>query len=626
MHWIIGTAGHIDHGKTSLVKALTGQSIPTGSRKRRPAASRSISASPRSSCRWPPRRRGRRAGARAVHPQHARRGPRHRPVLFTVAADDGVMPQTEEHLDIIHLLGRRSRRVRHHQVRSGDERQLQAVRRRNSTSWPAIRRSIGSPIVTFIRHGCGLSTLHAAIGDALQGHRQAAVDGYFRLPVDRAFVSPGHGVIVTGTAVCGERPGDTVRCLPGNDLLRVRSIEVHSQPADAAQEGTAHRAEPRRLDPRPLERGDVIVDEAMTLTCDRFDARVEVRPTSPSRPQVSSAGAGVYRDIGADGEDHSARISRQAGPGSHRAGRVRVCQIRVSRPLLAMRGDRFILRDETGQRTVGGGRVMLPAAPIHKRRDPALLDTLETFERGERAGARFIAALVESSGEFTIARSSLSQLLNRREEDVRRQFEGLEGVHVFSGEGGAHYASEEACRAIKRALTESLGRWHTAHPLVAGLDIEDARNALIVQVPPRISACSSWSWSSSRPSSAMETYCVSRATRSWCRTPTPVFAERITAILGRTPLSPPDVKQIADELVVDRRKLIELMRAMEKGRSIVGVAPRFIFSATLSIGCERSSLANSRPAVGSPPPSSAIVITPPANMRFPCLNFSIAPV
>ena len=426
--------------------------------------------------------------------------------------------------------------------------------------------------------GAGLSTLQRAIGDALQVHGRQPSNGYFRLPVDRAFVSPGHGVIVTGTAVSGAvRTGDTVRCLPGNDLLRVRRIEVHNQPADVAMRGQRTALNLAGSTRVALERGDVIVDTAITLTCDRFDARVEVRPTAPAGLK-SHQRVRVY--IGT-----SERLGKVIPLGSrdrpdqdHIApGESAFCQIRVSRPLLAMRGDRFILRDETGQRTVGGGTVILPAAPIHKRSDPALLDTLETFELGERAGARFIAALVDSSGEFTIALSSLSQLLNRREEDVRRHFEALEGIHVFSGEGGAHYASEEACREIKRALTESLGRWHTAHPLVAGLDIEDARSALIVQVPPRIFRM--------LVAELVEQQALVRD-GNLLRLPSyrivvpdadARLAERITAILGRTPLSPPDVKQIADELVVDRRKLIELMRAMEKGRSIVGVAPEIYF-------------------------------------------------
>ena len=283
--------------------------------------------------------------------------------------------------------------------------------------------------------GAGLAALRRAIGDALQVDDRQPSNGYFRLPVDRAFVSPGHGVIVTGTAVSGAvRSGDTVRCLPGNDLLRVRRIEVHNQPADVAMRGQRIALNLAGSTRASLERGDVIVDEAVTLTCDRFDARVEVRPTAPAGLKAHQR-VRVY--VGT-----SERLGKviplgsrdRPGAGSHRAGRVRVsarsgsrgrcwrCEAIVSS---------FVTRPD--RRTVGGGIVILPAAPIHKRSDPALLDTLETFELGERAGAAFIAALVDSSGEFTIALSPLRQLLNRREEDVRRRFEALDGRSCVLG-------------------------------------------------------------------------------------------------------------------------------------------------------------------------------------------------
>ena len=311
-------------------------------------------------------------------------------------------------------------------------------------------------------------------------------------------------------------------------------------------------------------------------------------------------------------------------------GESAYCQIRVSRPLLAMRGDRFILRDETGQRTVGGGTVILPAAPIHKRSDPALLHTLETFELGERAGAAFHRGAgrrerrVHDRSVVVGSAAPESPRGGRAPPASTRSTASM----CSRGDGGVHYASEEACRDVKHALTESPGA--LAHRASAGRGSRYRRRtkrSRSSRFHPGFSGCSSRSSSSSRPSCARATCCVSPAHRIVVPDADARLAERITALLGRTPLSPPDVKQIADELVVDRRKLIELMRAMEKGRSIVWCRARDLFSRRLHRSGERGARWRTLgAAVGSPPPSSAIATTPPANMRFPCLNSSIAPV
>ena len=241
MHWIIGTAGHIDHGKTSLVKALTGQDTDRLKEEKERGISIDLGFAHLD---LPD---GVRAGVVDV-PGHERfirnmlAGAHGIDlVLFTVAADDGVMPQTEEHLDILHLLGVRAGHLRHHEepiwrptARIAD------VDRGDPSARPPARRSRDRPIVPFsFVTGEGLEALRAADRRVLaQRQPNAAPTGDFRLPVDRAFASPGHGLIVTGTAISGEvRAGDRVRCLPGGELLRVRSVEVHNEPVTSATWG-----------------------------------------------------------------------------------------------------------------------------------------------------------------------------------------------------------------------------------------------------------------------------------------------------------------------------------------------------------------------------------------------------
>jgi selenocysteine-specific elongation factor len=281
MPFIIGTAGHIDHGKTSLVKALTGQDTDRLKEEKERGISIELGFAHLD---LPD---GTRAGVVDV-PGHERfirtmlAGAHGMDlVLFTVAADDGVMPQTVEHLDILHLLGvRRAIFV----ITKADL----ATTARVAEVEAAIGRLAagtslkGSPVVRFSSTtGEGLERLRMEIARALQPVDTDSSPGYFRLPIDRVFILQGHGLVVTGTALQGEvRVGDRVRCLPGSQLLRVRSLQVHGQSVSTATWGQRVALNLSSQERPSLERGHVICDERLTLTSGRFDASLEVRPTA----------------------------------------------------------------------------------------------------------------------------------------------------------------------------------------------------------------------------------------------------------------------------------------------------------------------------------------------------------
>ena len=576
MHWIIGTAGHIDHGKTSLIKALTGQDTDRLKEEKERGISIDLGFA------YLDLPEGRRAGIVDV-PGHERfvrnmlAGAHGIDlVLFTVAADDGVMPQTREHLDILHLLGVTRAIIVITKVDLASEGRIQEVgdEIRAVTAHTSLE---GAPILPFsFITGEGLQALRAAIGAAFRDSSRPPAEGDFRLPVDRAFALTGHGLVVTGTAIGGEvRPGDTVRRVPGGDVLRVRGVEVHNEPVDVATRGQRIALNLAGQTRTRIVRGDVICHESVALACDRFDARVEVRPDA------------------SDGlEDHqhvrvhlgtAERMGKVIPLGSRRTpgatevapGETAYCQITVTEPLLAMRGDRFILRNATAERTIGGGVVLLPDAARHKRRDPELLPRLEALDRAD--DARLLEALLDESGAFVIALPRLAQLLNRRHDDVRRRFDRLDGVHAFNVEASTYYASERVCRGVKVSLPEALSRWHAAHPLASGIDLEEARAALADTIPARIFRALVQELS--------DEHAVVRE-GSLLRLPEHRIAvpdvdqnlvERIIVLLGQAPLSPPDVKQLAANLTVDGRRLVALMRAMEKQRTIVGVAPDLYF-------------------------------------------------
>src|SRR6476620_8296297 len=224
MPYIIGTAGHIDHGKTSLIKALTGQDTDRLKEEKERGISIDLGFAHFD---LPD---GTQAGVVDV-PGHERfiknmlAGAHGIDlVLFTVAADDGVMPQTEEHLDIVHLLGVRMAIFTITKADLVSPERIQEVEEEIKILTLGTTLEDSPKIAVSSVTGHGIEQLKQRISEILKSGNKSAPSGYFRLPVDRAFVLQGHGVVVTGTALSGEvKVGEQVRCLAGDHLFRVRS-------------------------------------------------------------------------------------------------------------------------------------------------------------------------------------------------------------------------------------------------------------------------------------------------------------------------------------------------------------------------------------------------------------------
>lgn len=596
MHWIIGTAGHIDHGKTSLVKALTG--VDTDRLKEEKERGISIDIGFASL----PLPDGTRAGVVDV-PGHERfiknmlAGAHGIDlVLFAVAADDGVMPQTEEHLDIVHLLGVRRAVFVITKADLATEARLDEVADeiRVLIAGTALE---GSPILRCALPTLdGLDRIRAAIVRTLQHAGKPAPPGLFRLPVDRAFLSAGHGLIVTGTAIAGEvHPGDRVRCLPSGDVLRVRSAEVHGEAVQVASWGQRIALNLAGTPTKDITRGDVIVHESMTLTCDRFDAQMEIRP-------IATKGVRDHQRVRVH-LGTSERIGKVVPIGSSEGRLDRIapgarawCQIVVSAPLVAMRGDHFIIRDETAQRTLGGGQVLLPAAPMRRRASAAVLARLAALASSdadvviEAVIADRVAAAptgeANAGDGFAVSISTLAQLLNEPEETIRARADILTALHPLTLETDRLYALETQCVAVKKVLVDAVGAWHAAQPLSPGLDIEDARGRTAgisghsaPPVPPRLFRLLidelERAGALARDGSALRL----PSHRVQVAGADQLLADRIVAALAHAPLAPPDVKALGESLSIDRAKLLPILRAMEKEKRIVAVAPDLYFAA-----------------------------------------------
>src|SRR4029453_9039543 len=280
MNVILGTAGHIDHGKTALIKALTGIDTDRLKEERERGISIDLGFAhfgdgdgDAGVVDVPGHERFIRnmlAGAHGIDV-----------VLLVVAADDGVMPQTEEHLDILHLLGARRGVVAMTKVDLVDEPRRHAVREEIEILLHGTGLE-GAPIVEVSTvSGEGLTLLRDTIQAAVRDFTRPDPAGCFRLPVDRAFVMHGHGVVVTGTATAGTvQPGATVRILPGGGEARVRSVQVHGNAVEQAGYGQRVALNLGGIERGAVRRGQIVCDRELDRVTDRIDAWVELRPAA----------------------------------------------------------------------------------------------------------------------------------------------------------------------------------------------------------------------------------------------------------------------------------------------------------------------------------------------------------
>ncbi len=571
MPYIIGTAGHIDHGKTSLVKALTGRDtdrlkeekergisidlgfahldLPDGSRAGVvdvPGHERFI--------------RNMLAGAHGIDL-----------VLFTVAADDGVMPQTEEHLDIVHLLGIQraifviTKADLATSARVGEvEEEIRILVAGTSLE--------GSPIVTFSAvTGQGLEQLRTQIVSAFQHYQRPSPQGYLRLPVDRVFVLQGHGLVVTGTSLSGEvRVGDRLRCLPEDQLFRVRSLQVHDTPVEVATWGQRVALNLTGQEKASIERGSVICHEQITMTSHRFDAFLDVRPMAKKgiknhqRVRVHLGTAERLAKLILLGSED--RIGpKQSG----------YCQIALASPLVTLRGDRFVVRDETARRTLGGGVVIHPFATRHKRSDANLQGRLRTFHRGTLA--EVLEAFLDESEEFALPISALYQFLNLKESEVQELFRGRDAIREFGFEGERLYATERKWQRVKQTVRERVGEFHVGHPLAPGIDMEEVREKLPYSMAPRLFRACVEQLVNENTVVRDANFLRLPEHKLRLRDDEQSLVDRIQALLRTHASSPPDLKQIEMETRIGRARLGEIIRVMERTGSIVRVTPELYF-------------------------------------------------
>ena len=566
MPYIIGTAGHIDHGKTSLIKALTGQDTDRLKEEKERGISIDLGFAHFD---LPD---GTQAGVVDV-PGHERfiknmlAGAHGIDlVLFTVAADDGVMPQTEEHLDIVHLLGVKMAIFAITKADLVSPERIQEVEEEIKilTLGTLLEDSPIIPVSSVT--GQGLAELKDLISQTLKSTEKSVPSGYFRLPVDRAFVLQGHGVVVTGTALSGEvKTGEHVRCLPGGDLFRVRSLQVHGRSVDTAGWGQRVALNLTGPERASIERGHVICHEKLTLTSDRFDAFLEVRPAA------------------AKGIKNHQRIRVHLGTAERLAKIILLgaadkvgpkesiyCQITLSEPLMALRNDHFIVRDETARKTLAGGVIIHPWARKHKRREPQLKTRLESLHNGDMT--QLTETFLDESDDFALPMEAIQQFLNLQGEAVRAELDKIKGLRAFSADGERVYTIDGKWQRLKNAILATLNEFHKTHPLVPGMDMEELRGKIPYVLSAKIFRAVVDILLADKTIAKEENLLRAAEHRVQLGSQEKSLMDQIRKILGAQPMTPPELKEIEKQLGVNRAKLTEVFRLLERDRSVIRVA------------------------------------------------------
>ena len=479
-HLIIGTAGHIDHGKTTLVKALTG----TDTDRLKEEKERGISIELGFAFLDLPD--GTRAGIVDV-PGHERFVKTMLAgvggidlVILVIAADEGVMPQTREHLHICELL----------QVRRG----LVALTKADlvEAEWLEMVQADVSEFLkgTFLQ-GCPVLACSAATGqglpallDAIQGQAGAAeprrTRGTLRLPIDRVFTIRGFGTVVTGTLWSGALTvGEEVVILPKGLHSRVRRLQVHGETVEQAEAGQRTAVNVPELEVSDIERGDLLCRPDTLRASLSFETTLALLPDAP-RPLKNRARVRFHLGT-SELLARAVLLDRdELCPGD--TGYV---HWRLESPGAAASGDRYVIRSYSPAVTIGGGSVLDPNPPIARRGRGKLVEHLRVLEQGrpaERVERHLLAAgFVPMTPDDLRARCDLDQAAMA---ETLKELSDQDRIVRTGNKDSAGFLHAERAQILEREILARLVEFHHKEPLKDGLAKEELRSKLPDQLPP----------------------------------------------------------------------------------------------------------------------------------------------
>jgi len=480
-HVIMGTAGHIDHGKTALVKALTGVDTDRLKEEKERGITTELGFT------FLNLPSGIRLGIIDV-PGHEK-FVRHMVagvwgidfVALIIAADEGVMPQTKEHLDICKLLKVKKGLVVLTKIDLVEHELLDLVQEEVTDTINGTFLE-GAPILAVSSlTGEGIPRLISTLDDLSKEVEGRSSDGLLRLPIDRIFVMKGFGTVVTGTMVSGKLSlGETVEILPSGVEGKIRNLQVYNQPVEEAMAGERTAVNLQGIETSAIQRGDVLIHPKTLTSTQLLDVYLEYLPMSP-RPLKHRSLQKFHLGTNSTAASIFLLDQEELAPGEKG-----FAQLRLERPIVAMPQDRFVIRGSGVIQTLGGG-VVLDTHPMkHKRYSQPVIHDLVLLKDGSSEQA--IHQQILRSG---MAGISFVDLLNRvamppnKIKDVlgkmieRGDFLLVDPEKIKVIEAGQY-------QQLREMALGKLNEFHRQYPMKTGLAKEELRSKLPIEVDVKL--------------------------------------------------------------------------------------------------------------------------------------------
>lgn len=480
---IVGTAGHIDHGKTTLIKALTGRNTDRWEEEQRRGITIDLGFT------YFDLKNGDRVGIIDV--------PGHEKfinnmvagvvgmdlVLLVVAADEGIMPQTREHMDILGLLGIKKSILVINKCDLVDEEWLELVEEEIQEELEGTFLE-GAPVVKVsAATGQGLDELTDTI-QQLMSDEVVAKDTQTipRLPIDRAFTLSGFGTIITGTLISGTiTREDVLEMYPIGKECKIRNIQVHGQNQDKCYAGQRVAINLSNVKKKEIRRGCVLAPKNSMKNTDLLDVKLKVLEdsmrilTNHERLHLYTGTSEILcRAVLLDKE--------QIGPGEE--GLV---QLRLEEEIAVKRGDRFVVRFYSPMETIGGGIALEPNPVRKKRFDAQAIEELKKKESGSLGDVMELQ--IKEHGDTMITLAELAKVMAHSVDELKEYLEELEEsgtIFVFPMKKDTYLWHRDSEFAVRQKIEETLQKYHSEHPYRYGMKKAEIHNTFLKKIKPNI--------------------------------------------------------------------------------------------------------------------------------------------
>jgi len=566
---IVGTAGHIDHGKSTLIESLTGTNPDRLEEEKRRGITIDLGFAflEENGVRYgfvdvPGHERfvkNMLAGASGIDL-----------VLLVIAADEAIKPQTREHFDICRLLGVQGGVIAltKSDVSDKDARELARLEIEEFVKGTFLQ---DAPILEVsAKTGQGLTELKTALQEAAREVRAKDSGRYFRLPIDRSFSVKGFGSVVTGTLFSGQvNLGEEVELLPEGKVLRVRGLQTGGRSVERAEAGQRTAINLAGIDHAEIERGMVLSARGRLRPTRRADVRLELlrgAPVLKHRARVHFH-AGTLETIG----EIYLLEGKELAPGGNA-----LAQIRLQRKAVLVRGDRFIARQFSPLVTIGGGTVLDPRARRFTRKDTGRAQFLEVLEKGARE------EILRATADRNLLGVSAEEIITRTgwlENEVQAAAKSLaekKGIRVVSNAPliliGESWFSEMANRLLGR-----VERFHRENPLLPGISREELKAILGRRVRPETFSAT-LEMLVRENKLAVQGEFVKKAGTEITLNPAEMRArDQIIEAFAKAGLAVPSVKEVWAQLKIDTVRAEKLLQILLREKVLIRVSAELIY-------------------------------------------------